>query len=180
MQTMPVVERIARLSAIVGVLIHLLIILSLFPLAVQTFSGPGAGESSGWEAIFSSLFTENLWGKVLLPAIVCPLLLYAGGWWLLVTQKKKWWEAFGGGVLLLNILLVFLGFALHILVYLASFLSDYETTFFPAFWLTALAFLPSLCCSLVLGICLLHLSSARTDHWLESMEEAFSGSRVSD
>lgn len=164
-------ERVARFSTISGTISQIVIVLSLFSPSVSTRSGPGAGEASGWETLFSSLFPAHQWGNCLLPAVVCPFLLYGGSWWVLVTQKKGWAEGLAGGILLFTIPLTFLGGALSVLIYLASFLSDYETIFYPAFWIAALAFLTSFCCSLVLAISLIQISSAWTDQWIQAKQE---------
>jgi len=156
---MSIHERRARLSAIIGTMTHVFILLSLFlPFSYVTTSfPPGFYQTSGW-AIFSPPAT--LFELFALAIIFGPLLLYLGSVWLLFQQKQRWVMVLGSGAIG-GTILTFLGFASFFPVLLLTTIQGSEISIVlgPAFWLSISAFLISFCCSLLLAISLFRMRS---------------------
>lgn len=92
---MAIHERRARLSAMLGAIMHAFILLSLFFPFAFTHSAffPGQTfQTSGWETILS-----NPLSGLFLASIFWPLLLYLRSWWILSRQKKEGWRCLAAG-----------------------------------------------------------------------------------
>ena len=161
---MSISERSAYWSALIGIIAHLVMILSLFlPFSsVTTGFLPSFSQTSGWEVILSSpatlfdLFIE----LVAFTMLFGPLLVYLGNIWLLLQQQKQWGKVQGLGAMGSTFLTV-LGCASCCYIWLLMHMTGAEvaTVLGPAFWVSFSAFLLSFCCSLLLAASLFRMRS---------------------
>lgn len=154
-------ERGARLSAMIGAMTQVLMILSLFLMFSRTTSAffpDQPSEISGWEAVASSvLFPPGILEYLFLASIFWPLLFYLCSVWMLFKKQKHKWLVLLGGVAIQSLLLAILGFTLLLPLFLFVVTGTHmgheaSSMYGPAFWFSPPAFCVSSCCSLLLAM----------------------------